>query len=219
MEQSVTRLLFDLVALGMRVTLAFVFSHVGGAPGNDAADELAEKAREQHGGDWYGIPLWHTDTSRRINNNYHRAVDRSRIGKGRFRFKNMPCEFGGAPSERLPQEMPRAHERLVYRARLGMMTSAGGLLHDAPESCPLCREPGAMGREGATIEHLVKCLPRYTWGPPLEIDLRQLWTEPALLGEQLSVANQIVERTEVGAARALEYRTHAARRARPRAAR
>ncbi len=211
MEQDVTQLLHRLVSSGVRVTLAFVFSHVGGAPGNAAADELAEAARKEHGKDWDGIPLWHVDTTRRIQRGHHRREDDRRVAERAFRFRTMPADLHGAPSERLPAEIPRAQERLLYQARIGMMVSAGGLLHAEPESCPLCREPGAIGRGGAAIEHLCECLPRYTWGPPLEIEPGDFWADPVGSSEQLAVASAIIAHTEDGRARAAAW---AARRRR-----
>ena len=102
-EQNVARRLFDLATSDIHTTLAFVFSHVGGAPGNEFVDKRAQAACNAVGRKWTNS-LWLTDTARRILRNRHEQVDRKAAngsngdGEAPFRFRNLPAKFGLQPS-------------------------------------------------------------------------------------------------------------------------
>jgi hypothetical protein len=197
LEQQTSRLLFDLATGGVDVTLSFVFSHVGGAPGNEYADQLAEEALKAVGRRWPGDvpprnrsrtiahaptqPLWHIDTTRRANNDRHRAADKT---AGRrddttlsFRFRSMPLELLFAPSSPLPREMARKDEIAVYRARLGMLTRVGGSFAGQRADCPICHAADVLGRDGATFTHVVGCV-RTRSRDIAHLQASKLWTNP-----------------------------------------
>ena len=208
LEQDVARRLFDLASCDVRTTLAFVFSHVGGAPGNDYADELAQKSCSHVGAKWTNS-LWHVDTTRRILRNRHETVDRE-IGtitgsdELAFRFRSIPAGTSLCPSKPMPRDMSRANEVLVFRARLGMLTAAGGMAIDRSDNeCPLCRQP-LLGRNGATLTHVVDCLPKFTV-PPLNLDVEQLWNNPSEAGLRLALATAVVKSTPLARERAAEF--------------
>ena len=206
LEQDVARRLFDLASSGVFVTLAFVFSHAGGVPGNDFIDEKALAACNSRGKQW--TPgLWNVDTTRRILRDRHESVDGAAGVHGNdsgglaFRFRNLPAELGSRPSAPLPREVPRPHEKLLYRARLGMLTAAGGVRTDGQDSeCPLCGDD-ALGRDGATFEHVADCLPRFVT-PPIHLDAAQLWTDPAESATLLALASGVFQKTLLSRTRA-----------------
>jgi hypothetical protein len=200
-EQIVARQLFDLAALGVRTTLAFVFSHVGGAPGNAYVDDLATEACED-AGDAPDDDLWQVDTTRRMLLDRHNAIDsdvgrlvepgEKVAGKARaFRFRHVPYLTYYRPSQRLPREMPRDAEVALYRARLGMLPAAGGVLHGFVELCPLCGHVDVIGRHGRTMEHLAKCLPAHSGGL-LHLDIDTFWADPQLAVVQLAKATEYI---------------------------
>ena len=206
LEQDVARRLFSLAAhKKLRVALAFVFSHVGGVAGNEFVDKRAQQACTTYGGTWTDS-LWHVDTTRRILRKRHDEVDVQagslsstgavRAGTCAFRFEAMPGDTRCRPSPPLPREIPRYQEKLLYRARVGMLPAAGGLRHGVMEECPLCGEP-ELGRNGATVRHIAACLPAFT-SPSVEIDLESLWTEPAEAAAQLAFATAFVADTPRG---------------------
>jgi hypothetical protein len=159
-EQTICRLLYELALRGVTVVLAFVFSHVGGADGNELVDEVASRALGRYHDDW-SDPLWYVDSTRRMLHHQHDLVDKEMAEEWKHEFRFRHCdEDRPQPSAPLPRSMSRADEILVYRARLGMMTQAGGFLHGRDDPCPLCDQRGALGRYGKTIDHLVRCAPR-----------------------------------------------------------
>jgi hypothetical protein len=222
LEQTVTRHLHDIAGLGVRVTLAFVFSHVGGAPGNHYADEYATEMCDRHGTIWTR-DLWSVDSTRRVLKDRHGTVD---AGAGTpagcanrdpehksFRFRHLPRDWRGRPSDRLPRDMSRPQEKDVYRARLGMMPAAGGGRYGCEQDCPLCGKEDAMCRGGGTITHLVECLPDFT-EPPLRIEISQLWSDPTAAARLLDTALGVVRATPQVRERqtAFELRKKAGRR-------
>jgi ribonuclease HI len=203
LEQDVARHLFELASLDVNVGLAFVFAHAGGVPGNDYVDKRAVDARARAGREW-SCELWHVDTTRHILTTRHRGVDATAgdtSGGKAFRFRHIPIAIGHRPSDVLPRDMPRDHETLVFRARLGMLTAAGGLRHDQDDACPLCGDL-ALGRDGKTLLHLEHCLRRYTTNLPVQIDTAALWNEPAKAAKQLALARAVVADTPLGRERA-----------------
>ena len=108
----------------------------------------------------------------------------------------MPGELRCRPSAPLPREIPRSQEKLLFHARVGMLTAAGGVLHGVSEECPLCGEP-ELGRNGATLQHIIECLPAYT-DPSVTIDVQSLWTDPATAATQLALASARVAATPRG---------------------
>jgi ribonuclease HI len=190
-EQDAVRKLHDLALLGIHTTLAFVFSHVGGAPGNDYVDKLATAGCTKYGTLWRD-PVWNIDTTRRVLRNRHETVDKALAhAKGaKFRFRNVPDSV--APSGDLPLEMPRWKERLVYRARVGMLPAAGGMLHGVKDDCPFCRAPAALGRDGKTIEHLVECVPRCAH-PPVFLDIDDFWSDPNAAASALATTTKLAQ--------------------------
>ena len=207
LEQDVARKLFDLASRGVFVTLAFVFSHAGGVPGNDFVDKKALRARVRCGGTWTS-GLWNVDTTRRILRDRHHHVDAAagvhsrQGGELAFRFRNVPASVGVQPSAPLPRDVPRAHEKLLYRARLGMLTAAGGVCTDGRDSeCPLCGED-ALGRDGDTFEHVAECLPDFVV-PPIYLVPSQLWTRPTESAASLAVASSVFRSTPLAKERAL----------------
>lgn len=202
LEQDVCRLLHDLACAGVYVTLAFVFSHTeGGAPGNDYVDAIAEQALQKHGDEWCDS-LWNVDTTRELQHAAFTPYDNAARNTGAFRFRTAPRYIAtscGAPqhcrrvpSGKLPREIPRAQERLLYRARLGMFTPAGGSTHDSEDACPLCQQEGELGRDGATLLHVRECI-RSCTVPPIRINLEKLWTEPVAMAAALSETAKIVK--------------------------
>ena len=195
-EQDVCRQLFDLATrLDAHISLAFVFSHADEVSGNHEADQLADAARDTIGRRWTD-DVWNVDSTRRILLNRHKSADaaaaRSHDGGPSFRFRAMPEEMCQRPSERLPRAMSRADEMLLYRARIGMLASAGGSAHTLPQDCPFCGEEGAMCRDGGSVEHLAECLPRHT-EPPVHLDFEEFWTDPVASAAKLRVARDVAK--------------------------
>ena len=176
LEQRTCRVLFDLAtaARPFHVTLAFVFSHTGGCPGNELADKLAEAAMRQVGEKWRGNEIWNTDSTRRVQRDFH-DEEHTKIRETRtFRARNVPGNGRAnvAPSARLPVGLSRAEEILLFRARVGTMPDVGGFLPNRPDPCPLCGVEGALGRDGKAIEHLLRCVPPHT------MPASTLWSDP-----------------------------------------
>ena len=115
----------------------------------------------------------------------------------------MPAVLKRGPSDRLPRDMTRRQEVLLYRARVGTLTAAGGMMHGIEEACPLCEEQGQIGRNGATIEHIVRCLPRCT-DPPVQIDIQSFWVQPSDAAELLDLATAVIKVTPLGHQRAAD---------------
>jgi ribonuclease HI len=175
LEQRACRVLFELAtgAQPFHVTLAFVFSHTGGCPGNDLADKLATRALNDVGLRWRDDELWDVDTTRRMQRNLNAEVHAKMCGAAPTSFRVRTLSGNGAnperlaPSERLPASLTRAQEILLYRARVGTMPDVGGFLPRLPDPCPLCAvaataagqqpPPAELGRNGAAIEHLLQC--------------------------------------------------------------
>ena len=208
-EQEVCRRLFDLAMEKVDVTLAFVFSHVGGCPGNAAVDDKAGDACDHVGGRWCN-DLWVTDTTRRMLNERHKEVDSALLcaagdsdddsseeeeGDGpKFRFRHMPEALRGRPSGPLPRDMPRWKEKLIYRARVGMLLAAGGTRHYHDDVCPFCAECDVLGRGGATMEHLAHCVPRMVT-PSVCIVLADLWERPSEMADTLKLVSDLATAT------------------------
>ena len=183
-----------------RMTLAFVFSHVGGAPGNAAADALAEKARIDMGAIWTP-DQWHGDTTRRLVQQQHDAASSALaiMHAAHFRFQHAPLkpdpngrstDTRGRPSVPLPPSLSREDETRLYRARLGAFSVAGGMLHTGlPDECPFCFAP-ALGPHGATMRHLGKCVSRHF--PDLGLDAQALWTAPLDAAAKLAEWDKLV---------------------------
>ena len=186
-EQQVSRQLFELASAKTYVTMAFVFSHVGGCEGNEAVDRLAQQAAEDVGGQWADT-LWHVDTTRRVLQHRHREADAAHVGAS-FRFKQLPAGMRCAPSDRLPRELTRDQEKLLYGARLGLFKSAGGVCPRVTDECPLCGAP-ALSRGGRTMLHLRECLVAHG-GPALRFET--FWADPAAACVQLAHAARLVE--------------------------
>ena len=189
-EQEVCWQIRELVARHqLKLALCFVFSHVGGCVGNAHVDELAETARCKVGTRW-ADPVWYVDSTRRMLLRRHDMVDAAVASGGRFRVRHMPAALCGRPSDSLPRHLSRRQEKLIYRARLGMLCAAGGVAHDGSDAeCPFCGG-NALGRDGATMEHLVACL-RARTNPPLLLELRDLWTNPAAAVVSLEAASDL----------------------------
>ena len=191
--------------LAQRITLAFVFSHVStpsfdGAPGNTAVDALAEEARLAVGTTWMK-DQWHVDTTRRLVQQQHDAASRALAASNAdvFRFQHAPVkpnptgrstDTRGRPSIPLPSSLSREDEMRLYRARVGVFSAAGGMLHNTLERCPICSAPDVLGRHGATMRHLLGCMPRYF--PDLAIDAEALWTAPLDAAAKLAEWDELV---------------------------
>lgn len=73
--------------------------------------------------------------------------------------------------------MSRYSEIAMFRGRLGMMTTVGGALGWIVEECPLCLAPGALKRNGGTLEHVRQCVRTIDPTAPA-LDPAALWTHP-----------------------------------------
>ena len=200
LEQRACRVLFELAtdANPFHVTLAFVFSHTGGCPGNELADKLATKALDGVGVRWRYDELWNVDTTRRIlrdlNDEVHQKMRDADEPTFRVRhlFAVRGTAAGLAPSGRLPLLLTREEEILLFRARVGTMPDVGGFLPRLPDPCPLCAAaaaaagrappPTVLGRNGAAIEHLLRCPES---GMPA-LDPSVLWSDPVKAVAQLT---------------------------------
>ena len=180
----------------VRVTLGFVFSHVGGCVGNDYVDKLATRMCAANGREWVGAaPLWHTDTTRRIHNRRHEEVDlAAQHGeKVPFRFRHIPTAFAGRPSAPLPRDMPRHLERLVFQGRTGMVVKAGGTL---PTCNDICRSAASLTRLGATVRrwstlrHACANASRVSRSPSPTADL---WNDPTAAAHALDAVSGLAK--------------------------
>ena len=113
-----------------------------------------------------------------------------------FRFRSLPGAMHGQPSVKLPRDVPRPHEILLFRARIGMLTSAGGNMHDSEDHCPLCYAR-VLGRDGATLTHIIDCLRSYT-RPAVVLTIQSLWEEPVEAARTLAHIDAIVRASSVG---------------------
>ena len=128
------------------------------------------------------------------------------------RWSNPPGQTSFTHSP-LPRDTARKHVVLVFRARLGMVTAAGGVCFDGrDETCPMCEKP-KLGRNGATLSHLVNCLPEYTH-PRLQLDVGLLWKNPSEAAVQLELATSTANATLIARDRRLAWRRDASRRGR-----
>ena len=187
LEQDACRLVFDIAQLDAHVSMAFVFSHVGGAPGNAYADDKAGQACRKTGSRWVDN-VWHVDTTRCILGERHATVD----GKlDAFRFRERPAELGSGISAPLPRTMPRSDEILLFRARVGMITAAGGHIAGRPDDCPLCGAEQALRRNGLALEHIAECVQTMTH-PPIVLSFADFWRNPELAVSQLRDVVEIV---------------------------
>ena len=195
LEQRVSRLLYELSVTGVHVTLSFVFSHAGGCSGNAIADKFATYALGRVGHKWTG-ELWNVDTTRRIQRHFHDLVE-DHLDRSKFRARNVPRNGRGkiVPSERLPQSITRSDEILLYRARVGTMPDIGGFLHRVAQECPLCREE-ALGRDGATVDHLLECGRHYIEG--LTSTCATLWEDPIKAVADLRAIEAVAATTGLG---------------------
>ena len=198
-EQEITRVLFELAQTGIYVTLAFVFSHVGGAPGNDYVDVKAEKACATQGQTLDDLGAWHVDTTRRALNVMRAEADTMAAATGKWRFNTMPADLKSAPSARMPRELSRHDEMLLFQARVGLLNAGGGMLHGLPGKCPFCLNDNAMARGGAALEHLQSgcvniCVDSSR--RPLE---HCLWRQPIEAAAQLRRLVDSIRKTSLGA--------------------
>ena len=70
-----------------------------------------------------------------------------------------PIRLRLRPTARAGDAAPvkRSWQRTLAQVRCGVCPALGGHLHDTPEACPLCKQPGAMARNGASTMHLFAC--------------------------------------------------------------
>lgn len=196
-EQQVCWKLHDITArLDVVCTLAFVFSHVGGCTGNAVVDQLAARACAEVGKRWCD-DLWNVDTTRRILNVQHRGEDMSLVEsteerRAKFRFRSLPETMGGRPSGPLPRGMERWKEKLVYRARVGMVAAVGGSHHGHTEPCPFCGSRDVLGRDGATVVHLTDCAAAFI-NPPVAFSISSLWLDPIAAAQSLAVISNLAK--------------------------
>ena len=195
MEQDVCRKLYALACAKVDVTLAFVFSHVGGAPGNEFVDLRATRACAQMGAEWgRAAPLWYVDTTRRVLLRRHQGVDDAarRQDDAPFRFAKQPGTLRGAPSPPLPRAMSRYHEKLLYRGRVGMLTAAGGTTHGRSDPCPFCGDAAALHRGGGTMQHLESCVASNVSG--VTFSLSDMWERPEGAAATLAALSELAQR-------------------------
>jgi hypothetical protein len=170
-----------------------VFSHVGGAPGNDVADRLARRGCAMQRNPWKQCaPVACVDSTRRILRARHDAVDRLDATMS-FRKRHMPPHMTVAPDAPLEGSFSRRDEILLFRARLGLCVRAGGMLHGVASDCPVCDEVGALGRDGVTMEHLAECVPENVDPPGAAMDLGELWSKPASALVSLRMIDRVVK--------------------------
>lgn len=197
-EQEITRTLFELAKMDIFVTLAFVFSHVGGAPGNDYVDEKAEKACNRYGQMQDAGGAWRVDTTRRALGTMRNEADIAAASSSKWRFTAMPQDLKSAPSQRMPRALSRQDEMLLFQARVGLLNAAGGMLHGQPGNCPLCLSRGAMQRGGAALEHLQKdCVIASSDRNLRPLDFC-LWQHPVEAAARLRHLVEEIRKTELG---------------------
>lgn len=177
-EQVASRHLFVLASVHEVTTvLAFVFSHLG-VEGNDLADVGANEACEELGHEVPSISKgdlgdWHVDTTRHLLKSRHEARDEAAgYTSRRLRcrnvvlgnFRNVPpafrFRFAGAPRSSDLPSMTRRDERMLFNARVGIFIPAGGFFHSLPETCPFCKAPEVLRRNGHTVSHLLDVCPQ-----------------------------------------------------------
>jgi hypothetical protein len=155
--------------------------------GNDAADEVAGAALDMLGelDDEPGL-LWETDAVRArratLRNEYDASIDE----------ESYPT-FKPEPSPRLPRRIARHDEKLLYRARIGVMPEIGGARYETLEPCPCCGQKDALGRHGRAVRHVLEQCPKHKMpdvfglqeGDDVEYDdgdapepCHALWTHP-----------------------------------------
>jgi hypothetical protein len=196
-EQETAHTLFELANLGIYVTLAFVFSHVGGAPGNEYVDKMAEKACDRHGHKQDPRGAWHVDTTRHALKTMHAEVDSGVAAESKWRFITMPADLNLAPSQRMPRTLSRSDEMLLFQARVGLLGAAGGMLHGQPGKCPFCLDGDAMSRGGASLRHLQReCAIIVGNLRPLDFCL---WKQPIEAAARLRKLVDAIRETAVGA--------------------
>ena len=71
--------------------------------------------------------------------------------------------------------------------------------HREQTECPLCGER-ELGGGGATMAHVLQCVPKYTT-PPLVIEPTTLWESPSAAVAQLKTVRAFVQFTPAGRAR------------------
>ena len=175
LEQEISRKLYQLAELGFHINIAFVFSHLGVA-GNERVDEAANEARRKLGKFVPERGYQHYDSFRIIRKrldlkfiNYtmqqHGASFRFRSMQQLGLFHDDLVELGfpfqamqNIISSHLPRSsaISRKDETRLYYARLGMFPELGGYyVQETLEDCPLCKKKQVLGRNGATIHHLL----------------------------------------------------------------
>ena len=113
----------------------------------------------------------------------------------------------------LPRGMTRAQEILVYRARLGGVSAAGGVIYGDEADCPLCHAHDAITRDGGAMEHLVKCVRRHTLRDKdkrIVINPDDFWIAPLQAAKVLGEVTKLIVATPEGAARAVRQAAIAA---------
>ena len=166
-EQCLSHLIYELAEYGFVIYSAFVFSHLG-IVGNELADADADRACKLIGrlppktrkefvsgiSPCYGYSEY--DTFRPVYHNLRRRYGSYLMSSVKsFRFRSLKS---ASPSDTLPREarIPRQDESLIFNARLGLFPQLGGFFPNQHDSCPLCGQSGALGRDGMTITHLLR---------------------------------------------------------------
>jgi ribonuclease HI len=175
--------LLQLGNRGCSVSLHFVFSHCGFAPG-DRIDEAAAAARDAVGHEAQRV--WHVDAARarmhaasavlaaavpvpttskrsRARGAVRPVVAVSRGAPGyasraSFRARHATAEvLKHSPKYWFSKEWTRAAEITLYQLRCGVCPELGGHLHEEVLDCPRCDAVGCIARGGAAVEHLFAC--------------------------------------------------------------
>ena len=199
-EQQTVRALFEIAKKGIYVTLAFVFSHIGGVPGNDYVDKHAETACTKCGHELDESGCWHVDTTRVALRDMRTEADAAVAAEKKWRFNTMPSSLHWAPSQRMPRELTRSDEMLLFQARVGLLSAGGGMLHGLPEKCPFCLIDGTMSRGGESLRHLhneCTTIRDDSSRRPLE---HCLWKQPFEAAAQLRRLVESIRTTQLGMA-------------------
>jgi ribonuclease HI len=217
-EQRACRHLHDLAARDVFVTLAFVFSHVGGCEGNAMADKLAEEMCEEHGTECPKQGMWHIDTTRRSHREFRSSSDSiyTEENSDKFRCRHFPVDRHNdgtvPPSRLLPRGMSRKSETLLYRARAGIFLPTGGVLAGERAPCPFCNTANVMARDGVGLEHLECCaVLRSIVDDKERLRMEDLWADPIGAARRLAEVSRLAQGTVLGAQIRNTYATRANR--------